>query len=298
MIFFNKKVKVAVHDGSFHADDVFSVAILSLYLKKPLKIFRTRDPKVLAKMDYVFDVGRIYSPKDNKFDHHQAGWNEKRENGIIYATAGLLWKEYGEKITGSKEVADKVDKKIIQVMDAEDNGMEIYKNLFEGVSPYCLYDCISIFNPTWTENDLNSLKTFEKLVVEVKNILQREIKKATDYFVGKNKIQEIYNNTEDKRILVLDNNYSWREIVESYPEPLYIVSKDKNWNVIAVGISGSKFKNRLDFPASWAGKENEELAKITGVRDAIFCHNGRFLCVAKSKEGAISLAKLAVSYKV
>ncbi len=294
MFFFSKKIKVAVHDGSFHADDVFSVAILSLYLNKPLKIFRARDPKVLDKMDYVLDVGRVYSPKDNKFDHHQEGWSEKRENGIIYATAGLLWKEYGEKICSSKEIAEKIDQKIIQVIDAEDNGMEIYKNIFNGVNPYCLYDCISAFNPTWTEKEMDSLKVFEKLVDMVKLILGREIKKAKDYFIGKNKIQEIYNNTEDKRILIFDDNYSWREIVESYSETLYVIFKDKNWNVVAVNVSGSKFKNRLDLPESWAGKEDEELIKITGVSDAVFCHNGRFLCVSKSKDGAIKLAKLAI----
>ena len=34
-----KKIKVAVHDGAFHPDDVCSVAILSLFLNKPVKIF-------------------------------------------------------------------------------------------------------------------------------------------------------------------------------------------------------------------------------------------------------------------
>lgn len=291
---FNKKIKVAVHDGSFHADDVFSVAILSLYLKKPLKIFRTRDPKVLDKMDYVLDVGKVYSPKDKKFDHHQEGWSEKRENGIIYATAGLLWKEYGENICGSREVSDRIDKKIIQVIDAEDNGMDIYKNIFDDVSPYCLSDCIFAFNQTWTEKDSNTLKIFEKLVVEVIKILEREIKKASDYLISKEKIKEIYEKTEDKRILILDNNYSWRENVMSYPEPLYVIFKDKNWNVVAVNVCGSKFKNRLDLPESWAGKEGEDLVKITGVSDAVFCHNGRFFCVSKSKEGAIALANKAI----
>jgi len=36
------------------------------------------------------------------------------------------------------------------------------------------------------------------------------------------------------------------------------------------------------------------LAKVTGVPDATFCHNGRFLAVAKSKEGALKLAEIAL----
>ena len=37
------------------------------------------------------------------------------------------------------------------------------------------------------------------------------------------------------------------------------------------------------------------VAEITGVEDAVFCHNHRFICAAESKEGAIKLAKLALS---
>lgn len=295
MFFLNKKIKVAVHDGTFHPDDVFSVAILSLYLVKPLKIYRTRDLKILEKMDYVLDVGREYSPENKKFDHHQEGWSIKRQNGILYATAGLLWKEYGEKITGSKEIADKIDKKIIQTIDAEDNGIEIFKNIFDGVSPYCLNDFISVFNPIWSDKNKNSLDNFKKAVNEAKIILEREIEKNKADILSKNKIDEIYKNTLDKRILIFDEDYSWRENVQKYSETLFVIKKEVNWNVVAVNLNNEKFKNRLDLPEEWAGKENEELAKITGVSDAVFCHNGKFLCVAKSKEGAIALANKAIA---
>jgi uncharacterized UPF0160 family protein len=40
---------------------------------------------------------------------------------------------------------------------------------------------------------------------------------------------------------------------------------------------------------------NEELAQVTGVADAVFCHNKLFMAVAKSKEGAIKLAELALA---
>jgi uncharacterized UPF0160 family protein len=57
---------------------------------------------------------------------------------------------------------------------------------------------------------------------------------------------------------------------------------------------GFKFKSKW-IPESWGGKKGEELAKETGICDAIFCHNLRFIAVAKSKQGAIKLAKKAVS---
>jgi len=297
LLFFSKKIKVAVHNETFHSDDVFAVAILSLYLNKPLEIFRTRDPKILSKMDYVLDVGREYNPKENKFDHHQEGWNEKRKNEIPYATSGLVWKEFGLKITGSKEIADKIDEKIIQSIDAEDNGVEIYQTIFDDVSPYQISDYIFSFNPTWIEKNVDPLEYFKNAVMEAERILKREIKKSTDNILGKKIIQEIYKKTKDKRILVLDGSYSCKKTISSYPEPLLIVqqaTEDKIWHVNAVNINGFQFKNRLEFPLSWAGKEGNELAKITGVPDAIFCHNKRFMCAVRSKEGAIALAKLAI----
>ena len=54
------------------------------------------------------------------------------------------------------------------------------------------------------------------------------------------------------------------------------------------------FENRKDLPAAWAGLRDVDLQAVTGVDDAIFCHNGRFLIVAKTLEGARALAKLAL----
>ena len=51
----------------------------------------------------------------------------------------------------------------------------------------------------------------------------------------------------------------------------------------------------MDLPESWAGKDGEELQKITGVPDAIFCHNKRFMASAGSREGAIALAQKAIA---
>lgn len=299
---FLNKIKVAVHDGNFHADDVFAVTILKLHLKRPLKVFRTRDEKILSKMDYLLDVGREYNQKDNKFDHHQSGWNEKRENGILYATCGLLWKEFGEKICDSKNVARIVDEKIIQTIDAEDNGIDFYVKTKDGLSLFCFSDFIYDINKTFAEKKDNSDKLFASAVLIVEKVLKREIKRAKDYSESVLKMKEIYENTKDKRIIVLDDEYSWDRFMSEFPEPLYVVKpvfdRQGVWYISAVRNKGEKFKNRMDLPESWAGKAGEELQKISGVSDAIFCHNKRFMASAGSKEGAIKLAELALSYKL
>ena len=66
------------------------------------------------------------------------------------------------------------------------------------------------------------------------------------------------------------------------------------WSVKAANDEGYKFKSRLDFPQSWAGKVGKELVEITGIPGAIFCHNGRYMCAAESGEAAMALAKKAI----
>jgi uncharacterized UPF0160 family protein len=86
--------------------------------------------------------------------------------------------------------------------------------------------------------------------------------------------------------------------LSKYPEPLYIVRRhedDGKWQVICAVDDIRSFKNRKDLPAAWAGKHDGELAAITGVPDATFCHNARFIAVAASKEGALKLAELALA---
>jgi len=66
---------VGIHDGSFHADEVTACALLLLFdLIHKDKIFRTREEDILAKCEYVCDVGGIYDPKKKRFDHHQSDY--------------------------------------------------------------------------------------------------------------------------------------------------------------------------------------------------------------------------------
>ena len=67
-----------------------------------------------------------------------------------------------------------------------------------------------------------------------------------------------------------------------------------NWGVGLVPTGEGQFQDRMKLPEAWAGLRDEELAKVTGVPDAVFCHRALFLAVAKSKEGALALAKLAL----
>ncbi|MBU0612034.1 MYG1 family protein [Patescibacteria group bacterium] len=302
MLFLKKKKILVTHDRSFHADDLFACAALCILLnikKERFKIIRTRDEKIIKKGDYVFDVGGIYDLETNRFDHHQKGGAGKHENGIEYSSFGLVWKKFGEKICGNKDVANFIEQKIVLPIDAGDNGIVLAKSNFEGIFPYEVGDVLSIFKPTSLE-DLDKNEQFFKALAWVKEILKREIKKANDQIEISKIIQNFYQNSKDKRLIVIDkpkvSRYEIWDALQDFKEPLFIVYGDhEDWSVVAMRKEINDFGNRKDFPSLWGGLTGEELQKITGVQDAIFCHNSLFLAGAKSKEGAIKLAKLALS---
>lgn len=291
--------KLVTHDGSFHADDVFAAATLSIYLEKigqTFEIIRTRDLEIINNGDYVFDVGGIYDEKSNRFDHHQVAGAGERER-IPYAAFGLVWKKFGMELCADPKAVNLIDKKLVAPVDAHDNGFDLVENKYE-ISPYSIQHFFYSMRPTWREENITDDEMFLKSVGIAKEILSREIIQAKDGVLAEDLVVSIYKNTQDKRVIVLDKHYPFEYVLNNFPEPLFIVCPSRNiknkWGVKALREDPKIFKNRKSFPVSWAGLRNEELVKVTGVPDAIFCHRGLFLAVAKSKEGAIKLAQVAV----
>lgn len=293
MSFFKKKKICVTHNGAFHADDLFATATLSVLNNGNIKIIRTRDNEVMKKGDYVYDVGGENDPERNRFDHHQEGGAGARLNGIPYSSFGLVWKKYGEKICGSKEIALKIDERLVQSIDANDNGINLF-DVKDEVAPYTIQDLFFCFRPSWKESE-DYDTPFMKLVPWAIEIINREIVRMRDSLEIASIVRKAYEEAEDKRVIVFDKPYPWFEIINEYSEPLYVIfKKGDTWRAEAVRKEKYKFETRKPFPVEWAGKREEEMPKVSGVRDAIFCHNGRFLIVAKSKEGILELVKKAL----
>lgn len=298
----SKIITIVTHNGPYHCDDVFAVATVCLFLGEdtPVEITRTRDQNVIENGDFVLDVGGYYNEEERVFDHHQDGGGGKRKNGVPYASFGLVWKKYGAEICKDEEIAERLDRKLVQFIDAEDNGVKVSKNIFEGVNVYSVFDYFISFSPTWNEKDTDVDYVFKECVDMAVNLLKREIKIARDMKKAEVVVRDCYDKSEDKRIIVLDKYYPWKEVIVKFPEPLFIVYpsfKGDSWHAQTVPVENDIFKSRKTFPESWAGKRDAELVEISGVKDAVFCHNKFFLVVARSKEGAIILAKKALDFK-
>ncbi len=303
-MFWHKKKKLVTHNGGFHSDDIFACATLQIYLDKigeDYEVVRTRDEREIKEADFVFDVGGVYDTKTNRFDHHQKDGAGFRANSLPFAAFGLVWKEYGEKICGNKEIAEEIDRKFAQPIDANDNGLDVYTSKLENTSPVTFQDIVGVYYPDEDAGEEEYYRAFTDLTLLAKRILQKSILKTKKQFEINIYLQNLYNQTEDKRFLVVEKKYGRFALTMgalNFPEVLYIVypSKRENseWNIVATRKNAESMESQKPFPEDWAGLMDEELQKITGVLSAKFCHNGRFLCVAENKQDAIELAKLSI----
>ncbi len=267
----------------------------------PLEIIRTRDEDVIKSLNkeqgYVVDVGGVYDEEENKFDHHQKGGAGKRPNGIDYSSFGLVWKKFGSTIADSERAAGVIDQNLVAPIDAHDNGVSLMDKTHE-VTPYIIQNFFANMRPTWREGDENMDKIFLHCVEIAKEVLWREIIQTKDALEAEVYVMEAYQKSDNKKIIVLDKNYPC-QIFGNLPEPIFVVypRTDGTWGAKTVQNDPKSFKVRKSFPASWGRLKDQELSEISGVTDAVFCHGALYFAIAKSKEGAIKLAQVALESK-
>jgi len=294
-------MKIVTHNAKFHTDDVFAIATL-LILYPDVEVIRTRDEELIKSADIVVDVGQVYDAEHSRFDHHQVRGAGKRENGIQYASAGLVWKKFGEKVSGSREVAGKIDSSIVQFVDAADNGQDVISSIIPESFPFTINGVIDQYRATWKEEQ-NWDERFMEAVRLAQTIIKREIKIATDMLEGAKIVETLYAESTDKKIFVIDKKYDFgRETVMNtlvkFPEPIYAVlyrGDTDSWQVLAIRKNLATFESRKALPEAWRAKINAEFEAASSVPGALFCHRSGFMCTAKSQEGALALAKIALN---
>lgn len=288
-----KTITVAVHDGVFHADDVFAVAILKLIFPK-IKVVRTREESLLKKADMRIDVGMVYNPKTNDFDHHQKSGAGMRANKIPYASVGLIWKHFGKRIVNSSEAFDRIDEKIIQPIDALDNGLDMSSGGL--LRPYTVDDILEAFLPYWNDKNKDFEKAFLKAVEFAVFILKKEVRTVKDIENIRNLVEEKVRNTSEEYIIFENKPPNCIEILLKYPKIKFVLyrNSDGNWFSEAARVRKNSFEMRNPFPEIWAGLDKGDLIKVTKVKDAVFCHKNLFIVGARSKEGAVRLTQLAL----
>ena len=188
----------------------------------------------------------------------------ERENNIPYSSFGLVWNKFGEVVCGSVEIADYIDREVVQPIDANDCGVAITEDSSYGVAEYSISRIMNLFMPV--DGDKNLLKaSFLEAVSFATFVLKKEIKYKKHEISARQKIKEIYENTKDKRILVFEKRIPWEnEVMEKYTKVLFVVYPyAPQWRVKTVRKNWSSFETRRDLPKSWAGKTGEALKEET-----------------------------------
>lgn len=296
---------LVTHNGTFHADDCFVYAALRLAmgLRTPGQdhvLIRTRDPDTIAGADMVWDVGGVFDPGTDRFDHHQKG-APTREDGTPFSSAGLMWQHWGVTVVlGSRhvgsmdqarEVARYIDDDIVRTIDAIDNGVRAPDDTL-GLS-----SIVDDFNPRWDSGKAGSLvdedTAFLAASAVVEGFLVRRIEAAISLLSARNEVESAFQTGTDTRILELQRKMPWQEAAFSLNLPtIYAVYPvaEGGWMVDAMPMTQGSYEQRLPLPMEWGGLRNGELAAVSGIRDAIFTHVGLFVGAASSREGAMSMA--------
>lgn len=273
------------HSGKFHADDVFSSALL-LYLNPEIRIIRGN--KVPEDFDgIVFDIGR------GRYDHHQKD-SRIRENGIPYAAFGLLWEELGAEILG-EELAQKFDESFVQPLDNNDNTGE--KNE--------LATLIGNFNPTWDAQGGNDEAFFQAVSV-AGMILENKFERYLGNERADKRVEEILEehqkailscekSKEEARILILPEFVPCQKRLSETDIAFVIFPSNRGGYCIQPQKKEYSLNYKCSFPVEWLGLENEELAAATGLSSAGFCHKGGFLMTTGTLEDAVKACEISLA---
>jgi uncharacterized UPF0160 family protein len=314
---------IATHSGTFHADDVLGVCVLSTVFPDH-QIIRTRIAAEIAKADFAVDVGGTWDAAGGRFDHHQRGFDGARSRpddtgqparAEGYASAGLVWREFGvayvtqvAKSLGQSfdqpvlaRISADVDSALVRYIDLVDNGdAELAPGVF-GLSSQ-----LSLLNTTWFEEKSLDPAAVEKLQLErfreamalVDRSLRRFILRSIGQLLAADTVRRAERLFDGRVLHLADGGMPWtRVVVDEMPDVLFVVYPESGrpqYQIRTVPASHGSFDSRADLPAAWAGLRDEQLAAECGVPDAVFCHLNLFIGGAKSLQGALRMAELAL----
>lgn len=272
-----KKINYAAaltHTGVFHADDVFSAALLKI-LNPEIEISRVfKVPEDVPEDMIVFDIGF------GRYDHHQKDV-EVRESGVKYAAFGLLWRKFGHLLVSKKNVK-KFDESFIKFLDDSDNGGVL--------NPMTI--AVSSFVPNWDDEDQDMNAAFCRAVDFAISVLEREIARMQSAERAEQEVNAALKRSNGE-IVVLDRFVPWQDVlIPSSAKFVVFPSLRGGYSAQAIpSILGGR-DQKVPFPAEWAGAPVEKLQEY--VSGMTFCHPGRFMISTETVEQAVETCKIAL----
>ncbi|MBN7808115.1 MYG1 family protein [Agrobacterium rosae] len=296
---------LVTHSGGFHADELLSSVILTRLFPQA-RIVRSRAPEwITPSADrIIYDVGGAYDAETHIFDHHQRG-APLREDGQPYSSFGLIWKHYGHQYLAASGVPEahieaihtSFDSGFVLPIDLMDNGAlsPATAGLLAGLTLPALLETLK---PVFDNNDPEADDlAFHAALAIARSFVEASIGKKAAKLRAESLVLDAIEKTGEGRVLELPLGMPFRPaVVKAGADHLLFVvhPRDKDWCLTGIRRADDGFELRADLPVAWAGLTNGDLETASGVEGATFCHNGRFIAAAKTREAALAMAEIAV----
>lgn len=296
---------LVTHSGGFHADEVLSTVVLT-QLFPQAQLVRSRAPEWTTACDdrIVYDVGGAYDATARIFDHHQRG-APLRDDGRPYSSFGLIWKHFGRDYLAALSVPDAFletihaafDASFVLPVDLVDNGAlsPDSAGLLAGLS---LPSLLETLKPVFDDRDPEATdRAFHTATAIARSFVDAKIEGMHAKMRAEALVLRAIEAVGKGRVLELPMGMPFRPaIVKAGADHLLFVvhPRETDWCLTGIRRAEEGFELRADLPAAWAGLTGRDLEMATGVEGASFCHNGRFIAAARTREAVLALADLAV----
>jgi len=297
---------LVTHSGGFHADELLSSVILTR-LFPAARIVRSRAPEWITPGSdrIIYDVGGAYDPAAGIFDHHQRG-APLREDGQPYSSFGLIWRRFGRDYLRDLGVpaADidalhaSFDADFVLPVDLMDNGA-LSPSAAGALTKLTLPVLLETLKPVFDAREPDAdERAFQGALSIARSFVEATIGQGAAKLRAESIVLRAIAAAGDERVLELPMGMPFRPaIVKAGADHLLFVvhPRETDWCLTGIRRSSDGFELRADLPAAWAGLSGQDLATVCGVADATFCHNGRFIAAARTRDAALEMARIAVA---
>ncbi|MBD9527989.1 MYG1 family protein [Paracoccus sp. PAR01] len=297
---------LVTHSGGFHADELLSSVILTR-LHPQARLIRSRDAEWItpAADRVIYDVGRNYDAARQIFDHHQKD-APLREDGQPYSSFGLIWHHFGRDYLRAMEVPNvdidaihaSFERDFVLPVDLMDNGAlspsAAGPLLADLTLPMLLESLKPVFDDRTPDADD---RAFDRALIVARAFVEASIARKAAKRRAESMVQAAIAAAGEGRILELPMGMPFRSaVVKAGADQLLFVihPRESDWTLTGIRRDEDGFALRADLPEAWAGLTDEALEAASGVKGAKFCHNGRFIAVAESRDAILRMAELAV----
>jgi uncharacterized UPF0160 family protein len=287
-------IKLAVHDGQFHADDVLSVVLMELFwLGGKADVVRTRDSDLLGRCIRL-DVG------EGLLDHHgraaEAGvaactkvWALLRQSGLVppYAVA---------------EIDD-----IVRAVAAWDTGT----NTVPHPLPYvgALSGLASAYEAggycgTYAMEDCGYDHQFNRALDMTRCHIKAILGRATAAYAAETCALRCIEAAGDNQVVVFDRESRCAPVKEMLwerksPAVFYVSPEaEDDWRILCAhdpeALEFSPFNSRKLLNEEFRGLRGDALSEKSGIPGGIFCHAAGFIAGFKTREAAVAFAQMNI----